>query len=81
MNCRICGSGRERGTAWIPERRQYLCIGCEMQASPVTPRAEFDAAFWAGLQNNLSEDSRRETYEEFLSSGLSIRQFIMKTME
>ena len=47
----------------------------------MTPRAEFDAAFWAGLQNNLSEDSRRETYEEFLSSGLSIRQFIMKTME
>jgi hypothetical protein len=80
MNCRICGSGKERGAAWIPERRQNLCISCEMVAPPVTTREKFESVFWARLQPDIPEDTRREIYEDFLSSGLSIKQYMLNSL-
>lgn len=81
MNCKICGSGKERGAAWIPERRQYLCISCEMSALPVTTQEQFESTFWAALQPCIPEETRRENYEDFLTSGLSIKQYVLNSLE
>ena len=81
MICRICGSGPERGTRWIESRMQNLCILCELDAPPRLSRSEFDIAFWGTVHRGVPEDLKRNSYNEYLSSNLDLKTFIVHSME
>jgi len=81
MNCRTCGAGSERGSRWVEAQGRVLCIMCEMDAPPRLNRAEFDIAFWGGAREKVPADIRRESYEDYLSSGLQVRDYIVRSMD
>ena len=80
IHCHVCGAGTEGGTRWVPDKHQSLCLRCEIAMPPKMTRSEFGLLYWGpGFEAKVPSSTQAEFYEDYLTSNLSFRQYVLST--
>ena len=72
MPCKICG---DPITRWRPENRQTLCNSCAADTPRKIGRSEFDRKYWGPDFEEVHPETRREFYEDYLTSSQNFRDY------
>lgn len=73
--CRICG---DEGASYDVNYHQTICEDCKKSSSVKVGRTEFDAIYW-GSDSDVPMSTRREFYDDYLSSTSDLESYIKET--
>lgn len=77
MQCRICGDDNAQ---YYSSRRMALCPSCLSETPAKLSRSQFDLAYWGeGYEAIVPASTRREFYEDYLTSMFTLDQYIAET--
>ena len=75
--CWICGD--EHTARFRPRLRRTVCDGCAHGMKPKVSRERFDEVYW-GPESGIPESTRREFYEDYLSSTGTLDEYMAATI-
>lgn len=74
--CRICDAPAE----YRPRLMfAVLCDDCDAEMPDKLSRAEFEVAYWNGLAETVTPSIRREFYDDYFNSNLTLEEYISQT--
>lgn len=75
--CRICGASAE-----YRPRLMFaaLCDDCDRTTPDKLNRTEFERIYWNGLAETVVLSIRREFYDDYFSSNLTLEEYIRQTL-
>lgn len=77
MGCKICG---DEDAHYRVGKRMRLCDSCNMETPVRISREEFDEQYWS-YARSIPESVKREFYDDYKTSSLTIEQYIKQTSE
>ena len=76
MPCKICG---DPNATYQSIKRQVLCSACSRSTPPKMARSLFDRLYWGNEVESVPQSTRREFYEDYLTSNYNFRDYQQTT--
>lgn len=70
--CRVCGSDKAKYSIL---RLQYICDKCKKTTPKKVGRESFDRYYWDGKQDQVPASTRRDFYEDYLTSDCTLEAY------